>query len=64
VVTPFLCFATEAVSSSSNILDVNVALFMQIAQQFREGIEGLQYVFGLLGLGVGFVCNFGIEIGL
>lgn len=37
---------------------------MQVAQQFRGGIEGLQYILDLLGLGVGFVCNFDIKIGL
>jgi hypothetical protein len=55
-------FATVSIGSCLDILDINAPLVMQVAEQLRERGKGLPNVFSLLGLGVGFVPDFDIEV--
>jgi len=62
LVPELLSFATVSIGSRPDILDIDVALVMQVAEQLRERGKGLADVFSLLGLGVAFVRDFDIEV--
>ena len=62
VVPVLLGPAAVSIGSRSDILHVDVALFVQVAEQLGERLEGFGDVLGLLGLAVGFVGDLDVEV--
>ena len=62
VVPVLLGSAAVSIGSRSDILHVDVALFVQVAEQLSERLEGFGDVLGLLGLAVGFVGDLDVEV--
>src|SRR5690349_7452720 len=58
----FLGVSPETIGSGPHVLYVDVALFMQVAQNPGEPVESFPDIPRLFVLGVRLVCNFYIEV--